>query len=126
MIYITKNALRIGNYIQDIRTKNIGTVKAIKSNITAIMETTTLSQRKEEWEGVVLTEEILLRFAMVSNPYKDNYWITPSFIIDIDKTKGKTLFYHFDKKIDSVHELQNAYCDFSGGRELKIKGVVVG
>ena len=126
MIYITKNELRKGNLIQDIRTKNIGEVKSIKKDITAIMETTTLSQRKEEWEGVVLTEEILLRFNMVANPYKDNYWITPSFIIEVDKTKGKTLFYHLDKKIESVHELQNAYCDFSGGRELKMKGVVVG
>lgn len=124
MIYITKNQLRVGNLIQDIRTRNIGKVKSLKKNITAIMQTTTLTQPTAEWEGVVLTEAILLSFSMTKNPFKDNYWIGPSFIIDIDNTRGKTIFYHFEKKIDSVHELQNAYFYYSGGRELSMNQVV--
>lgn len=116
-----KHTFRAGNFLQDKRTKNLGIVTKVKKNITAIMETTTLTQPLEEWEGVPLTEEILEQLGFEANTFNDIYWISPSFIIDINSSGGKTEFHHFDLKIESVHELQNAYSDYAGGRELKYK-----
>ena len=72
---------------------------------------------------IPLTEEWLLKFGFVSNPYQDIYYIKNgdnSFVIDINKTRGKLeLFWkHIDLKY--VHQLQNLYFALTG-EELTIK-----
>lgn len=118
MIYLSKTELRKGNYVQDVRSKNIGRVVKIKEDITARMPTTKLTQRKEEFEGVKLKESMLTSFGLNENIMTSNYWIAPCFILEVKRTLLKTEFYHFDKKIEAVHELQNVYFEYSRGREL--------
>jgi hypothetical protein len=72
---------------------------------------------------IPLTEEWLLKFGFVSNPYKDRYELIAkiNIIIECDKTKGLVnLYCEQFPHIKYVHQLQNLYFALTG-EELTIK-----
>ncbi len=74
----------------------------------------------ENYEPIPITEEWLLKFDFVSNPYQDRY--EKSLIhIECDKTRGKTeLWIEGMSHIKYVHQLQNLYYAMRG-EELTLK-----
>lgn len=115
---LKKNELREGNYVRDARSRNIGMVIKVKNLVTAQMQTVKLKQPVQEFQPVKLKESMLTGFGMNENILTSNYWIVPSFILEVKRKFLTTEFYHFDKKIEYVHELQNVYFEYSRGREL--------
>jgi len=74
-------------------------------------------------EPIPLTEEWLLKFGFVSNPYKDRYELIAkiNIIIECDKTKGLVdLYCEQFPHIKYVHSLQNLYFALTG-EELTLK-----
>jgi hypothetical protein len=72
---------------------------------------------------IQLTEEWLLKFGFVSNPYKDRYELIAkiNIIIECDKTKGLVdLYCEQFPHIKYVHSLQNLYFALTG-EELTLK-----
>ena len=49
-----KETFKVGDYIQDKRTKTVGEVLKVKKNITAQMPTTKLTQPIEHWEKPII------------------------------------------------------------------------
>jgi hypothetical protein len=65
-------------------------------------------------EPIPLTEEWLLKFGFVSNPYEDRYE-KGTIHIECDKTKGATyLWVENMPHIKYVHQLQNLYFALTG------------
>jgi hypothetical protein len=77
----------------------------------------------DELQPIPLTEEWLLKFGFVSNPYQDRYE-KGHLHIECDKTKGELMLWidklPYAKLIKSVHELQNLYFALTGN-ELEVK-----
>lgn len=77
----------------------------------------------KEWDGVVLTEDLLLRFGFVK--YKTGYQLDTDlgFVIWADP-KTCAYVYAFDMAIgihiDNAHHLQNVFYDLKG-TELELK-----
>jgi hypothetical protein len=66
------------------------------------------------YRGIPLTEEWLLRFGFVSNPYQDRYE-NQSIHIECNKTRGVTeLWIESMPHIKYVHQLQNLYFALTG------------
>ncbi len=66
---------------------------------------------------IPLTEEWLVKFGFVSNPYQDIYAKvsdTISFVIDVDKTRGYLELYSKGVDLKHVHQLQNLYFALTG------------
>jgi len=55
-----------------------------------------------------VTEDILLEFGFISNPYQDTYY-KDGFILDCDKTRGKMVLHYRETEVRYVHRLQNLY-----------------
>lgn len=73
---------------------------------------------KLELHEILLTEELLLKFGFVSNPYQDRYE-KESIHIECNKTRGVTeLWIESMPNIKYVHELQNLYFGLTG-KELE-------
>jgi hypothetical protein len=71
---------------------------------------------------IPLTEEWLLKFGFVDNPYEDRYELKREYhiYIEIDKTKGFTeIWCEKYPIIKHVHQLQNLYFALTG-EELTI------
>ena len=95
--------LRIGNYLK----KDV-VVKIDARSIFDIWEET------KEYQPIPLTEEWLLRFGFVSNPYQDRYE-NQSIHIECNKTRGVTeLWIESMPHIKYVHQLQNLYFALTG------------
>lgn len=96
------NELRLGNYVYD----NLGGVLKIKG----ISLDSTLSHIKP----IPLTEEWLVKFGFISNPYEDRY--EKGLIhVECDKTKGATyLWINNMPHIKHIHQLQNLYFAITG------------
>jgi len=72
---------------------------------------------------IPLTEEWLLKFGFVSNPYKDRYELIAktNIIVECDKTKGVCILWCEQyPHIAHVNQLQNLYFALTG-EELEIK-----
>ncbi len=72
-------------------------------------------------DPIPLTEEWLLKFGFISNPYEDRY--EKGLIhVECDKTKGATyLWINNMPHIKHIHQLQNLYFAITG-EELTIGG----
>lgn len=102
--------LRIGNLIKD--GKDLEQL--------AIEHLICLDNGRCEFDPIPLTEEWLLRFGFVSNPYQDRYELD-KIHIQCDKTKGTTdLWIEGAPHIKYVHSLQN-YVFALTGQELELK-----
>jgi hypothetical protein len=55
-----------------------------------------------------ITEDILLQFGFISNPYQDTY-NKDGFVLDSDKTMGKMVLHYRETEIRYIHRLQNLY-----------------
>lgn len=74
----------------------------------------------DEIEPMLLTEEWLIKFGFISNPYSDRYELG-EFHIEHNAERGYSIFWH-DKTgvtIENVHQLQNLYFSLTG-EELKL------
>ena len=103
------NELRIGNFIYNERNE------IFKVNwITEMIES--------QSNAIPLTEEWLLKFGFISNPYEDRYEIklisSGFFHIECDKTKGILQLWCEQLPqaifIKHVHQLQNLYFALTG------------
>ena len=115
--------LRIGNYLD--RGDYICKVVAIDKD-GAMLEPLSYTKERsvlKEVKPIPLTEEWLVEFGFVSNPYIDTYELRINgeliFLLDIDKTKGVLDIHWQYIKIKHVHQLQNLYFALTG-EELQI------
>jgi hypothetical protein len=105
--------LRIGNYLK----KDV-VVKIDARSIFDIWEET------KEYQPILLTEEWLLRFGFVSNPYQDRYE-NKSIHVQCNKTRGVTeLWIENMPHIKYVHQLQNLYFALTGEELIHDEWVV--
>jgi hypothetical protein len=99
------NELRIGNYIL---------LKGFTKPTQVWIIDTTETSTKTTASPILLTEEWLLKFDFISNPYEDRYEKGPIHV-ECDKTKGKTyLWIENMPHIKYVHQLQNLYFALTG------------
>jgi hypothetical protein len=71
-------------------------------------------------EPTPLTEELLLQFGFVSNPYQDRYE-KDGIHVQCDKTKGETLLWiEGFPHVKYVHKLQNFYYENTNQELTKI------
>ena len=111
--------LRVGNLVYE----------TINRSNEEIVKITSLSDNVIAWspyrntghhnhiEPIPLTEEWLLKFGFVSNPYEDRYELRREYhiYIEIDKTKGFTeIWCEKYPIIKHVHQLQNLYFALTG------------
>jgi hypothetical protein len=76
------------------------------------------------YRGIPLTEEWLLRFGFVSNPYQDRYE-NQSIHIECNKTRGVTeLWIESMPHIKYVHQIQNLYFALTGEELIHDEWVV--
>ena len=109
---IQANELRIGNLVDD------GFENIIEINIDSYREILVFDANTR-WNGIPLTEEWLLKFGFVSNPYQDRYEFN-SLHIECNKTKGYLELWIEDlPHIKYVHQLQNL-CYLMFNEELTI------
>ena len=115
---------------QELRIGNLVLIPYNKSNKQEGFYEATISQigdfgayiKPEDYEPILLTEEWLLKFWFISNPYEDRYE-KGSIHIECIKTKGETyLWIENMPHIKYVHQLQNLYFVLTG-EELTIKEV---
>jgi hypothetical protein len=105
--------LRIGNYLK----KDV-VVKIDARSIFDIWEET------KEYQPILLTEEWLLRFGFVSNPYQDRYE-NKSIHVQCNKTRGVTeLWIENMPHIKYVHQIQNLYFALTGEELIHDEWVV--
>jgi hypothetical protein len=97
--------LRIGNYYD-----HNGQIKTVTPN--TILE---VWEAERTWcKAIPLTEEWLLRFGFVSNPYQDRYE-NKSIHVQCNKTRGVTeLWIESMPHIKYVHQIQNLYFALTG------------
>jgi hypothetical protein len=97
--------LRIGNYYD-----HNGQIKTVTPN--TILE---VWEAERTWcKAIPITEEWLLRFGFVSNPYQDRYE-NKSIHVQCNKTRGVTeLWIESMPHIKYVHQLQNLYFALTG------------
>jgi hypothetical protein len=109
--------LRVGNIT------TLGVVSLIDQDVFRVVDSEGDSFKNTwaEIKPIPLTEEWLLKFGFVSNPYKDRYELIAkiNIIIECDKTKGLIdLYCEQFPHIKYVHSLQNLYFALTG-EELK-------
>lgn len=107
--------LRIGNYV---KTDNDLVIKSYSPE-----GLYNILKNIDEYKPIPLTEEWLLKFGFVSNPYEDRYELRREYhiYIEIDKTKGFTeIWCEKYPIIKHVHQLQNLYFALTG-EELTFK-----
>ena len=109
--------LRVGNLIQWESTGDIESVIDIK---TLRLKNPIINNiHIKDCKPIPLTEEWLLKFGFVSNPYQDRY--ENEFIhVECNKTRGITeLWIERMPHIKYVHQLQNLYFALTG-QELEL------
>jgi hypothetical protein len=75
----------------------------------------------EDYQPISLTEEWLLKFGFISNPYEDRYE-KGVLHVECDKTKGETqLWIENMPHIKYVHELQNLYFALTGEELINVQ-----
>jgi len=120
---IQVNELRIGNYVMTGNIKSI-VLEIFASGITHDSKNGNIVAGHCGWSHInpiQLTEEWLLKFGFISNPYADRYELG-SFYIEHNAERGYSIFW-FDKTgttLEYVHQLQNLYHALTG-EELKIQ-----
>jgi hypothetical protein len=109
------NELRLGNFINDFEGKlctvsgttngwiwSKGAYEPIPDN---------------SYSPIPLTEEWLLKFGFMSNPYQDRYEKGPLYI-ECDKTRGYLILWidmsTHSIDVEYVHQLQNLYFSLTG------------
>jgi hypothetical protein len=98
------NELRIGNWVNYCNGKRILDAELFLQ----LLKYTT------PFDPIPLTEEWLLKFGFVSNPYEDRYE-KGTIHIECDKTKGATyLWVENMPHIKYAHQLQNLYFALTG------------
>jgi hypothetical protein len=109
------NELRIGNLVKHIDKDSVFTVKGIDLlGIDCENDIESMYSSYEMLYYVKLTEEWLLKFGFIPNPYEDRYE-KGSIHIECDKTKGETyLWIENMPHIKYVHQLQNLYFALNG------------
>jgi hypothetical protein len=122
------NQLRIGNYIQDFEDKpyyfQIESIENNNSDYWVTYRNGSVSCIVDALEPIPLTEEWLVKFGFISNPYADCYDFN-GIKLECDKTKGRLELWcaNITGKIIyliSVHQLQNLYFALTG-EELTIQ-----
>ena len=68
----------------------------------------------EEVKPIPLTEQWLIDFGFVSNPYNDEYFLPNKLILDINKMKGRLEIHWKHVELKHVHQLQNLYFALTG------------
>ena len=79
----------------------------------------------ENFEGIKLTEEILMRLGFISNPYQDRYELD-GINVECNKLRKDeiTLWIEFMPHIKNVHQLQNLYFILKN-KELTLKPLLL-
>jgi len=110
------NELRLGNFFIEENSKEIIEVIGLEKNRVVFS-----GMFLEKWQAkpIELTEEWLLSFGLISNPYQDIYYLD-DFVLDIDKTKKFLEIYYKNTKLEFVHRLQNLYFEIKN-KELTTK-----
>jgi hypothetical protein len=126
---ITKKDIRKGIYLKDKTSGRIGCVKNIVNNIISCeMEFSTLTQHIDEWDSIIINEDILYMFNFILTYDSENrkrFKLNDSFGYDILKTESgfnkgiRIKCVYFDDVI-YAHQLQNIIYSLSG-QELTIK-----
>ena len=120
--------LRIGNLLKDID-GNIVEVITVYGNgnyvvHSSIHQFAIIEKDDDLIIPIPLTEEWLLRFGFVSNPYQDRYE-NQSIHIECNKTRGVTeLWIESMPHIKYVHQLQNLYFALTGEELIHDEWVV--
>ena len=109
--------LRIGNWVEETYSGESGKVDMVVLSIIERMS-------NHSYKPIPLTEEWLVRFGFVSDPYHDTYQ-KGFLILNCDKTRGKLELWpdNITGKvlyIKHVHTLQNLYHALTG-EELELK-----
>lgn len=110
--------LRIGNWVTGISGQNFQVSNVTIGHLDPDMLDDLL------FKPIQLTEEWLLKFGFISDPYNDTY-IKGSFTLNCDKTRGKLELWPDNVTgkiiyIKHVHQLQNIYFALTG-EELQVK-----
>ena len=114
------NELRIGNWVMVFPVKNPQQVCDVMFD--SVNTECVFGQHYGEVDPIPLTEEWLLKFGFISNPYMDRYEIklisSGFFHIECDKTKGILQLWCEQLPqaifIKHVHQLQNLYFALTG------------
>jgi hypothetical protein len=110
--------LRIGNYL--LKSLKSGNGRKINDKI-GVQDIVRIYEKTGSfnYELIPITEEWLLKFGFVSNPYQDRYE-KGDIDVECDKTKGETvLWLSGAPHIKYIHQLQNLYYILTG-LELQI------
>ena len=105
------NELRLGNLVYYLIDQAMDESKSWNEVSTIDVQDLECVERGDtNYTPIPLTEEWLLKFGFVSNPYMDRYeldWLH----IECNKTKGYLELWveRMPKAIESVHQLQNLY-----------------
>lgn len=120
-VSVIETQLRVGNYIRDISSKRIGYVKSIKAKLAVKMEFSTLIQKSEYFEGILINEKSMLILGVkevIINHIVINNDMESFFNVEIDilgrRIRAKSYF-----RIQYIHQLQNLYSKEIGS-ELQI------
>jgi hypothetical protein len=106
------NELRIGNWVMVFPVKHPQQVCDVMFD--SVNTESVFGQHYGEVDPIPLTEDWLLKFGFVSNPYEDRYE-KGTIHIECDKTKGATyLWIENMPHIKYVHQLQNLYFALTG------------
>lgn len=109
---INKQELRIGNYIRDKESGRIGYVISIgEKKCTVKMPFSKLSQSYDDFEGIDLNEDWLLKLGFERN--RNEYFISSFDRFNVFITAKNLYIFCDDEKIirhiNNIHELQNIY-----------------
>jgi hypothetical protein len=112
------NELRIGNWVSTIYGMEFQVYPmAFKQMPTDEKHNLILNT----WKPIPITEEWLLKFGFIPNPYEDRYEKGVLYV-ECDKTKGETqLWVENMPHIKYVHELQNLYFALTGEELINVQ-----
>jgi hypothetical protein len=109
---IQANELRIGNWLNSWRISGDWIPKQIESGKEidfVFMQGDTII-----YKPIPLTEQWLIDFGFVSNPYNDEYFLPNKLILDINKMRGRLEIHWKHVELKNVHQLQNLYFALTG------------
>lgn len=124
---IKANELRLGVniYYDDIfQHGNSPNLKIIKIDSGSIKwAQSNIEQFNRAHKPILITEELLLKFGFISNPYSDRYELG-DFHIEHNRERGYSIFWHERSgvSIEHIHQLQNFYFALTG-EELTLKQI---
>jgi hypothetical protein len=129
------NELRIGNWVADRGGKmfqidhweykdKVSAKEPEMNTCGMLLRGHPITEWVEHLQPIPLTEEWLVKFGFISNPYFDRYEMGVLHI-ECDKTKGHLMLWieklPYAMELKSVHQLQNLFFALTG-EELEVKG----